>query len=215
MNLKITNSYAASATFSLSPSSGTYNAGTNFNINVIVNTGGARSSGSDMKIKYDPTKLKLVDITNGSIYPQYLGKSIDNTAGTANLSGITTPGTTTDFFTGTGTFATLIFQGLSAGAAAVTFDYTPRSTIDSNIVDGDSKSDALTSVTNGSYTIVGNATGGSTTTGGQANTAPTQAPDAGGAGSQLPSAGATLPTIISIVSGISFLFLGVLTFKKS
>lgn len=187
---------AASATLSLSPASGSYNVNDNFDVNIVLNAGGAKIGGVDIYyITFDQTKLNLVDIVNGTIFEQYVGKSINNSNGTAAISGMVN--SAQDSFTGTGTFATLKFKAVSAGTSEVKFTFTPGNTRDTNTVDFDTLGDVLTSVVNGTYTVTG--TGGTT---GTTVSGPT-------ATKTLPVTANETPTILILLFGTILIFAGI------
>lgn len=154
---------AASATLSLSPNSSSVANGQTFDVNIVLNTAGTNTSGTDISLRFDKDKLNIVDIKNGTIYDQYIGKNINNTTGIATISGLAS--STDSLFTGTGTFATITFRAVGSGTAAVTFNHTPGNKNDTNVANFDTQEEALGSVTNGSYTIGGgSASTGSTST---------------------------------------------------
>lgn len=140
--------YAANASFSFSPVSGSFAVGDVFDIKVLINTAGTAVLGADIYFNYPADTISLVSITEGNIFDQYIGKEIDNNAGSASLSGIKN---STPYYSGSDTFATLRFKALKQGTANVDFKFTLGKTTDTNIVEGEK--DILTQVTNGSYTI--------------------------------------------------------------
>jgi len=150
-----------SASFSLSPSSGTITS-QNFDVNVMINTGGSGTDGSDIQIKYDPNFLDVVDqnssvsgvqIKTGSLYPTYLGNSVDETNGIIRLSGISQVGGIP--YNGSGVFATITFKGhAQTSATAVQFNYQPGRTDDNtNIMQTGTNQEILGSVSDGSYAV--------------------------------------------------------------
>lgn len=155
---------AASATLALSPNTSSVAVGQTFDVAIVLNTGGANTSGVDISLRFDKDKLNIVDIKNGTIYDQYIGKNINNATGVATISGLAS--STDSLFTGTGTFATITFRALTAGTAAVTFNHTPGNKNDTNVANFDTQEEALGAVTNGSYTITGSGSNGTTTTSG-------------------------------------------------
>jgi hypothetical protein len=159
---------AGNATLSLSPSSSSVANGTNFDVQIVLNTGGARTSGTDISLRFDQTKLNIVDIKNGSIYDQYVGKNINNTSGIVTISGLAS--STSSLYTGTGTFATITFKAVGSGTASVTFNYTAGNKNDTNVADFDTQDEALSNVTNGSYTITGGGSSSGSTTNGTSGT---------------------------------------------
>lgn len=159
--------YAQQATLSLSPSSGTFNKGCGFSLQVLLNTGTAQTDGTDAIVIYDPARFSATSVTSGTIYPDYPGNNIDEVGGKITISGlasITTP------FSGSGTLATINFKVLDsaqAGVSQIKFDFDPNDkakTTDSNVVERGTVADILNSVVNGNYTI-GTGTCVSTTSG--------------------------------------------------
>ncbi len=206
------------STLSLSPSSGTFNQSCNFSVDVLVDTLGIQSDGTDAIILYDTSRFSAQTITNGTIYPDYPGNNIDVSSGKITISGLASVSTP---FTGKGTLATINFKVMdtaAAGAAQITFDFDPNNkakTTDSNVVQRETVVDTLNSVVNGSY-IVGTGTCGSTT----ATPRPTLLPPTGGPSTPsatpyipaetLPDGGTPeLTSAMAIIGGI-FTILGIL-----
>lgn len=142
---------ATGASLSLSPATSTSALDAEFTVAVNLDTFGAQTAGADLAFIFDPARLSLVDITQGSLYDIYVGKTIDNTAGKGAISGLAS--STTSTFSGAGTFATLRFRGIQNGTTPVTIEFTPGNANDSNIADAAKQADVLTHVVNGSYTI--------------------------------------------------------------
>lgn len=149
---------AYAATLSLSPATGQINKGCQISLDILLDTTGSKTNGTDVILSYDPTVLSVAqsDITNGTLYTDYPGTTVDPTAGKVSISGITT---VSDTFSGKGTFATVKFKVSSTASApstAVKFDFdstnTTKST-DSNVVEQGSANDVLSGVTDGNYTI--------------------------------------------------------------
>src|SRR3989344_1864758 len=137
--LSPTLAFAQTATLSLSPASGTFNKGCNFSLNILLNTGGSQTDGTDAILNYDPARFTAVSISNGTIYPEYPGNSIDVPApGRIVISGLAS---FTSPFSGQGTLATINFKvkdEAEAAAAQVKFDFNPTdksNTTDSNVVE--------------------------------------------------------------------------------
>lgn len=196
---------AGSATLALSPSSSTVASGSTFDVQIILNTGSSNTSGTDVSLKFDKDKLNIVDIKNGTIYDQYVGKNINNASGVATISGLAS--STSSLYKGTGTFATITFRAISGGTAAVTFNYTPGNKNDTNVADFDTQDEALSSVTNGSYTITGSST---TTTTGTTNTTTTTTTTTKGG---LPVTASSLPFILLIITSILLVGSGIYFYK--
>ncbi len=145
---------------SLSPSSGTYRVGRNFQVKIILDTGGHETFGTDVFLKYNPRDLEVQDsdptkagvqIMPGTLYSIYVGNQV--TDGKISISGIAQPGA--EGYKGVGTFATVTFKALRpAYPSLVKFDFTRGSTTDCNVVGIiGSPIDLLMRVGNGSYTL--------------------------------------------------------------
>lgn len=147
---------AHAATVSLNPASAIIELDQTIDIAVLLDTEEAQTSSTDVILTYDPSSLNLIEILPGTLYDQYLGDSINNTAGRASISGIAySPSTLYD---GVGIFATFRFQGINTGITSVNFDYTPKNSNDTNVNIINIFTDSLESVQNGSYTISAKAT---------------------------------------------------------
>lgn len=226
----LTPQIALAATLTLNPATGTVNRGCNFSVNVDMNAQGAQTDGTDAIVKYDPTRFTATTITNGSIYPDYPGNSIDPQTGRINISGLASP---EQAFSSSGTLATINFvvaQNAPTGTTTLTFDFDPNNkqkTTDSNVVERGTIADLLASVTNGTYTV---GTGACTTTGittgtgtGTGTTTTLTGNGTGGKGSlitdsstsgvplkELPQGAITGPTFVLMVVGGFLTILGIL-----
>ena len=165
---------ALASTLSLSPSSGTFNRSCNFNIDIVLDTQGVGTDGTDAYLFFDSSKLTMNSIdTANKIYPDYPGSGVDSQNPNRILvSGLAAVGKP---FSGPGKLATISFtvkDSASTGVAQMTFDFDPNdknNTKDSNVVETGTSHETLTAVTNGNYTIgTGNCSG--------STPAPTQAP---------------------------------------
>lgn len=149
-------SLALAATLSLSPASGTFNKNCNFSLEVILDTTGSQTDGTDAILLYDASRFTANSITSGSIYPDYPGNNIDETGGKITISGLAS---VTQAFSGKGTLATVNFtvkDNALIGATQIKFDFDPNEkakTTDSNVVERSTVVDVLNSVVNGNYTI--------------------------------------------------------------
>lgn len=204
---------ALAATLSLSPATGTFNQGCNFSLDVVVDTLGAQTDGTDAILIYDPTRFTGLTITNGTIYPDFPGNNINDTTGKITISGLASVNTP---FAGKGTLASVQFSVRPAaptGATQITFDFDSNNkgeTRDSNVVERGTVVDVLNSVVNGNYII------GTGSCGSQTAVTPTPRPRGGPQGTpsaqpkpfppdsnQLPPAGtAELTFAIAIVGGV-------------
>lgn len=148
---------AGSAVLSLDPTSGTFNQGCSFSLNINIDTGGAQTGGVDAIVQYVPSVFTVTSVTKGTIFPDYPINNTDNSAGKVSISGYSSSGST---FSGKGVFATINFTVASSasGASQITFDFDPNNkskTTDSNVagVQQGIVVDMLDSVVNGSYTV--------------------------------------------------------------
>lgn len=148
--------YAQAATLALSPTSGTFNKGCSFTVDINLNTGGAATDGTDAILIFDTSRFTADSITPGTIYADYPGSSTDNQAGKVLVSGLSS---VTSAFSGQGVFATVGFtvkDNASTGASLIKIDFDPNDktkTTDSNVVQRSTVVDILNSVTNGTYTV--------------------------------------------------------------
>lgn len=148
---------ALAATLSLSPSSGIFNKGCPYTVDINLNASEAETDGTDAILIYDNSKLTATSINtelNPKIYSDYPGSNIDDAAGKITVSGLAS---VSSAFKGQGTLAKVVFtvkETAPTGATVVKFDYSGSgNTTDSNVVERGSVTDILSSVTNGNYTI--------------------------------------------------------------
>ena len=197
------------ATLSLSPATGTFNRNCSFNLDIVLDTQGEATDGTDAYLSFDTAKFSANAITKGTIYAEYSGNNIDTTTGKVYISGLadaTTP------FNGKGTLATVNFTikpTATAGLSQIKFDFDVNDktkTSDSNVVlhSTDTALDVLSSVTDGNYTVgtgttclAQGATGTGSTSTASGAVSPSAGPDV------LPPAGSgSLTATLTIVGGI-------------
>jgi len=190
--------YAAGASFSLSPASGSYKVDAAFNVNVVLNTGGEQTSGADAILLYEPQKLGVQTITAGTIFSSYPVKTTNSTAGKISISGIISDATSS--FSGEGSFATITFKPLSSGTTTVRFDFTLNEPTDSNVAKkGTQGEDILSSVSNATYTLTGT----------------TVTPTPGSGGPTPPTSGVFEITFAFLLAGLAFFTSGFFLFLKT
>lgn len=154
---------AAGSTLSLSPATGTFNKNCNFSLQVMLDTGGYETAGTDVILNYDTTRFIANKINNGSVYNDYPGNSIDTQNGVVLVSGLAPA---TSFYKGSGILATVDFTVLEnapPGAAQIKFDFDPNDkskTSDTNVVEFNTMVETLNQVVNGNYVIGTGACGG-------------------------------------------------------
>lgn len=140
------------ASMYLSSNSGTYNINDEFDINIIVNTGGADSDAATAVINYDSGKLEVVNsqLTPGNFYAIPMTNEVNGSVIT--YSAVIDLGTNIPA-NGTGTLATIKFKAKQAGTASVDFTFVPGSTLSNSSGVAASGNNILGSVTGGSFTI--------------------------------------------------------------
>lgn len=218
------------ASLSLSPASATFNRSCSYNLDVMVDTGGSETDGTDAILIYDATRFQVTpsDITAGTIYPEYPGLTVES--GKISISGFSSA---SQSFKGSGKLATVkltIPQTAPTGATQIKFDFDPSDktkTSDSNVVERGTIADVLNSVTSGNYTIgtgttctggsqaaPGGAPGGSQGAPGvstpSASPLPTNQPLPTPQGGQLPDTGNVQTTWIMAITGSLLVILGII-----
>lgn len=156
MNSQLSTAFAAGATLSLSPASGTFNQGCSFSLDILLDTGGVQTDGTDAILFYDPTRFTATKIRSGTIYSDYPGNSIDAQGGKITITGLSSVSTA---FSGQGVLGSIDFTVAASAPTSVSqikFDFDPNDkakTTDSNVVERTTVSDVLNQVNDGSYTI--------------------------------------------------------------
>lgn len=206
--------YAQTATLSLSPVSGTFNKGCPFALQIVLNTGGTQTDGTDAILIYDSSRVTAASITSGSIYPDYPGNNIDDTNGKITISGLASVASP---FSGQGTLATVnlkVKDDALSGVTQIKFDFDPQDkakTTDSNVVERGTVSDVLNSVVNGNYTIGTGTCGTLPATGTGGNQGAVSTPSATLIPvTQLPPAGTEQLTFTLSIVGATLTILGIL-----
>ncbi|MDP3982692.1 MAG: hypothetical protein Q8Q65_01280 [bacterium] len=178
----------------IDPPTGTYAVGQQFQSKITLDTEGAATAGVDVLLKYNPAKIKITNVQNGVLFSQYIGQKIDNNKGSFGLSGIVALDDTVGY-AGSGTFATVVFEGVSVGRASVDFDFSPGVRSDSNVAAMSSVDDSLSSASGANYTLIASGSKGGIT-----EATPTA----------LPKSGVIGDTLKLVGSGLALLFLSLL-----
>lgn len=182
----------AAVTFSLSPATQQINNGSDFRVDIILDTGSSDAVGAAALINFDKDKLEGTNLEGGTIFSQPLASSIDQTNGIIKLD----YGTLQTAFKGSGTFGSITFKAKNTGTASVNFVFNPSATANSSLVASPDGKNILTAVNNGNYSLVSGGGGGATPT-------PTPTPS----GSTGPETGFTGPTIFSLMGGVALILL--------
>ncbi|MGI5825820.1 MAG: cohesin domain-containing protein [Patescibacteria group bacterium] len=189
--------------FTLSPSTATKSAGTEFSVDLLIDTGGKVVSAADVKLSFDAGVLQIVDVAEGSFFPQV---SHNIYSGTMYVGGVFVD--ESEYKSGTGKLATLTLKGKTPGTASLAFVCTSQAT-DTNILDSlATPTDIVkcSSLKNASYTFTGSSSTTPTPTvpaaglGGDAGATPTPEP---------PVTGVSLPTLFSVGFGLALVIFGV------
>lgn len=138
----------------LVPSPGDFSPGSVFVVDVILDTGGVQTVGTDAVVLFDPAKLAVKAISLGGVYPDYPRQTVsvgrvEISGATLDPTGIAASGVLAQL-----TFAVLPNASLGSTGLSIEFDQTNKQkTTDANIVDRSSGSDVLDTVTDASIAI--------------------------------------------------------------
>jgi hypothetical protein len=206
-----TSTYAASLKFA--PSSGNYSEGQSFSVKIdLVLSSGEKVDGTDIYMTFDKDKLKVTQVSEGTLFDSYPVNDFNNTDGKITVSGLSK---TTEPLEQSGTVATITFKALATGNAQVRFTLSgDNSTRYTKVVKTVTAENILSTVNSATYTIgagdstdedtVGDDTGGF---GGGSEEDTTEDATA------LPTAGNASPLIMLLVGGVSLVGLGLFSRK--
>lgn len=214
---------AAGSTLSLSPATGTFNKNCTFSLQVLLDTGGYDTAGTDVILLYDTTRFIANKVSDGTIYPDYAGNIIDAQTGKVSISGVASAAGGSSF-KGSGVLATVDFAVLAdapVGASQIKFDFDPNDkskTSDTNVVEVGTMVETLNQVTNGNY-AVGSGTCG---TGGPISTGSatiTQTPFGSATPTERvqcksPDCGVVENTFMLIIGGVALIMFGSISLLK-
>ncbi len=141
----------AGARLSFSPAQKVVEIGEEFEVELILDTKGVETSGTDAIIGYDPTVIEILGVRPGLLYQKYPVNEVDTESGKVGFSAIATPPSS---FSGRGILAYLKLRALKAGAANLKIEFEKGQTTDSNVVQAQSGGkDILDKVINAYYSI--------------------------------------------------------------
>jgi secreted trypsin-like serine protease len=138
----------------LSPSTGIYDVGAQFDVQINLDTQGATIGGTDVIVRYDACALEAMSITESSLFPSYPDKRILPEQGEIWING-------DDGFNGAGLnsageLATVRFRVLKGGITShLRVFFRSNGTTDTNMVDSNTNQDVLGSVGNAELTLRG------------------------------------------------------------
>ena len=141
----------AGALLAFSPAQKMVKVGEEFEVELILDTKGVGTSGTDVIIDYDPALIEVRNVRPGLLYQKYPLNEVDAAGGKIGFSGVATP---PKAFSGKGTLAYLKLKALEAGTATLTIEFTKGETTDSNVVQARSGGkDILDKIISGQYFI--------------------------------------------------------------
>lgn len=143
---------AASPSLLFSPSTIITKTNTQFSVSIQLDTASQSVGGAGVQLIFDPYYFSAISIQPGELFVDYPISSIDNERGLITISGISA--SPSDLFTGTGTFANIVFHPYHVGTSKVRFVFEPGSTKDSNIAIMADPGDILGAVNDLSVTII-------------------------------------------------------------
>lgn len=152
---------ASAAEFSLLPGNAEFVEGCESTVNIMLDTQGVDTNAADALVLFDPNDIEIIDqdpnqpgkqIREGNAYAVYAGNLANEGTGRIQMTAFNVFGAYNSNGT-PGTFASIVFRGKPGVTNTdMTFEFTPGSTLDSNVADLNSD-DVLTGVQNGSYTF--------------------------------------------------------------
>ncbi len=115
--------YGAGASIRLYPNTGYASLGSEFSVDIMLDTAGEETNQTVVVLKYDPAKLEVTKAEYGDLYCDYPDdkSSIDNTEGILKITGFCQQPYKTNGEAGL--FARITFQSLVEGVTRVTFEY--------------------------------------------------------------------------------------------
>ncbi len=137
--------FAQAAVMQVSPSTGVYQAGATFSVDVQIRTNGESVNAAEGTLKFNPNQLSVVAVNrNSSIFNLWTAEpAFSNSAGTVTFSG----GVPSGFAGSVGRIVTVTFRTKGAGASQVSFS-------NGSVLANDGRgTNILTSMNGGSYTV--------------------------------------------------------------
>lgn len=157
------------ANFSISPASGSYTVGQEFDVVVGITSGTSKVFAADIWATFDASKLEMKDVIaafDSSVIKLNVNKtdsSINNSTGVMKISVQNTESTIYESIVlNDQPILRITFVAKAAGTGSLNFSCSQGSVNDSNIIDAETYEDVVTCASNqsGSYTITGSSAGG-------------------------------------------------------
>ncbi|MBI2022012.1 hypothetical protein HYS93_04020 [Candidatus Daviesbacteria bacterium] len=131
-----------------------YKVGSVIPVEVRLSTAGHTIIASDVEIKYDPSILEATGsafFNQGDVFDEFPNIEVDQQQGIVRFSALSI--NNLSGFNGTGELATLNLRSKKEGQTSLTVNFTPSSTIDSNVIEANTINDVLGQVFNLDLTI--------------------------------------------------------------
>lgn len=192
--------------FTFTPSSGSYTVGSNFSVNLGINSESENVGGADLVGTFDASRLEIVSITKANVehsfsfeYNSGSTPIIDNNAGKFEITLNPTSSSVFDYKPANEALLTINFKAKATGTADLNLTCQQGSVADTNIIN-DKAADVVTCSSNqsGSYNIT---SGGSNPT-----SAPTPTKTTTTTTTQLPRTGGIGSTVGLVVFGAVSVF---------
>lgn len=103
------------------------------------------TDGADLIINYDPQLMLAEPVIVGTLYNEYPKNTIDVKEGKITVSGISTERAG---IKPNGLFGSIVFTAKAPGSSAISLDFTPGSTVDTNVIEQGTGKDILEKVNN-------------------------------------------------------------------
>ncbi|OGG14947.1 hypothetical protein A2875_03220 [Candidatus Gottesmanbacteria bacterium RIFCSPHIGHO2_01_FULL_46_14] len=143
---------APATTLAFSPASTAKAVGSEFSMEVHINTGDNQVIATELHIAFDPEKLEAITLTNGALFPNVLTSGLVE-AGTASIT-VGAPSNAQPVH-GQGTVAVVRFKALAPTSTPITVSFA-STTLVSGL--GEGSTNVLTGTTPGKITITGAST---------------------------------------------------------
>ncbi len=130
------------ASFIVVPEVVSTEAGEEFSVDISIDTGGKKTDGADLILKFNSELLEVSRIDPGVIYSDYPTQEVGD--GAVKITGVSSQ--KGPFFKGEGVFATVVFKVLYGGEEFIQIDFEGGSTTDSNVAFHGKGTDILTEV---------------------------------------------------------------------
>lgn len=183
----------AAPRFTFTPSSGTYTVGSNFSVNLGINSETENVGGADLVGSFDASRLEIISITKASVehsfsfeYNSSSTPIIDNNAGKFEITLNPTSSSVYDYKPANEALLTINFKAKATGTANVNLTCQQGSVSDTNIIN-DKAADVVSCSSNqsGSYNITSGGGSNPTSAPAPTKTPTTQLPRTGGIGSTI------------------------------